>query len=704
MAAQSLTANNNKWRCENRQGISQIGVGNRGITLGIYLFLAVISLVVFGQTIRYEFVNFDDDLYVYNTPAIQSGLTIKGIAFAFTGSHAHNWHPLTTLSHMLDCQLYGLNAGGHHATNIILHTIAVLLLFRALRQITGAVWKSALVAVLFAVHPLHVESVAWVSERKDVLSAVFFFLMLDAYGRYAGAPSRMRYLAVAILFAAGLMSKPMLVSAPIVLVLLDYWPLRRFEQSSLTSEKTKTSKPGNQRRIIRLLLLEKIPLFILSAIACVITFVLQKGATGAIPPLPLIWRVQNAFASYVSYAWKTLWPTHLAVFYPHPNSALAIWEVIVAIALLLAITAAAIFFRSRRPYLLTGWLWYLVMLVPVIGVVQVGEQGHADRYTYLPHIGLFLFIVWLAADIPAVRRSRRFAVASAVAVVIMVALLAWKAFIQTSYWRNSETLWTHALAVTSDNDVAHNNLGYLCADRGELDKAISHFEASLRIRSAKRDVHYDLGSAFVQTNLADALARRGRSDEAMVHYEEAIRLQPNYADAYYNRGNVLFAKGHIDEAIADWEKTLQIQPNDADAHTGLGNALLRKGSLQEAIAHYQQALGLAPEDPHSRNNLAWILATASDPSIRDGTRAVGFAQEAVQLTGGREPRFLRTLAAAYAESGRFSEALAVAQQAAVIATMQGKTDVSNRLKNDLVLYRGRQPVRDPSLTDRGSPP
>jgi tetratricopeptide (TPR) repeat protein/uncharacterized membrane protein YhaH (DUF805 family) len=442
--------------------------------------------------------------------------------------------------------------------------------------------------------------------------------------------------------------------------------------------------------------LEKLPLFVLSAVACILTFVLQKRTAGAIPPLPLLWRVQNALVSYVVYVWETLWPARLAVFYPHPNDTLALWEVIFAILLLLAITAAAIVFRRQRPYLLTGWFWYLVMLIPVIGIVQVGEQGHADRYTYLPHIGLFVAMVWFAIDVATVRRSKaRVTVVTAVAALIILALAS-AAFIQTSYWRNSEVLWTHALAVTSDNDVAHNNLGYLCVDRGELDEAISHFETAARIRSGKRDPHYDLASAFVQMNLADALARKGRSDEAMVHYEEAIRLQPNYADAYYNRGTVLFAKGRIDEAIADWEKALQMQPNDADAHTSLGNALLQKGSLREAIAHYVTALALAPEDPHSRNNVAWVLATASDSSIRDGARAVGFAQEAVQLSGGREPRFLRTLAAAYAESGRFSEAIAVSQQAAVIATMQGKPDMAKRFEKDLVLFRGNLPLRENS--------
>jgi len=436
-------------------------------------------------------------------------------------------------------------------------------------------------------------------------------------------------------------------------------------------------------------------LLVLSVGACVITFVLQKRATGAIPPLPFPWRLQNAFASYVIYVWETLWPTRLAVFYPHPDNTLAIWEVILAIGFLLAITVAAIVFRSKRPYLFTGWFWYLGMLVPVIGIVQVGEQGHADRYTYLPHIGLFLLAVWLVADVTAVRQSRsRFAVASAVVIIVA---LAWAAFIQTSYWRNSETLWTHALAVTSNNDVAHNNLGYLCVDRGELDKAISHFETALRIRSGKPDTHYNVGSAFVQMNLADALARKGQPDEAMVHYEEALKLQPNYADAYYNRGNVLFAKGRIDEAVADWEKTLQIQPNDADAHTCLGNALLRQGSPKEAIAHYERALALAPEDPHSRNNIAWVLATSSDASIRDGARAVEFAREAVELSNSEDPKFLRTLAAAYAESSRFSEAVLTAERGVQTATTQGKSAFANVLERDIALYREHIPLRELSL-------
>ncbi len=646
---------NNKGRSGSRPDASRRSPGWR-IIVSVYLFLVAITLAVFGQTIRYDFVNFDDDLYVYNSPAIKAGLTVKGITFAVISQHAGNWHPLTTISHMVDCQLYGLNAGWHHATNVVLHIIAVLLLFQVLRQMTDAPWKSAVVAALFAVHPLHVESVAWVSERKDVLSAVFFFLTLGAYVHYAQSRSIMRYLLVTVLFVAGLMAKSMLVTAPVVLILLDYWPLNRIR-----------GQQADVGRPLLELVIEKIPLFVLSAGACVITFVLQKRATGAIPPLPLLWRLENALASYVIYVWKTLWPTRLAVFYPHPNNTLSIGQVIFAVALLVAVTAAAAIFRSQRPYLLTGWFWYVVMLFPVIGVIQVGEQGHADRYTYLPSIGLFLAAVWFTADIAKVRGSRsRLVVATAVTMVLPV--LAWTAFVQTSYWRNSRTLWNHALAVTSDNDVAHNNLGYLCADRGELDEAISHFESAAKIRSGKTNPHYDAGSAFVQMNLADSLARKDRSDEAMAHYEEAIRLQPYYADAYYNRGNVLFAKGRIDEAIADWEWTLQLQPNDADAHTSLGNAFLRQGSFKDAIAQYEMAVALAPEDTHSRNNLAWTLATSSDDSIRDGAKAVGFAEQAVV-------------------------------QAAAIANMQGKRGLATSLEKDLVLYRANLPLRTGSLGD-----
>src|SRR5438128_1181317 len=593
----------------------------------VYLFLAAITWLVFGQTMRHDFVNFDDHVYVYDNPLITRGLTIDGIVGAFIHAHARNWHPLTTISHMLDCQLYGLNAGGHHFTNLALHTIAVLLLFRVLRVMTGAFWPSAFVAALFAIHPLHVESVAWVSERKDMLSAVFFMLTLAAYVRYARAPSTGRYFIVALIFTLGLMSKPMLVTVPFVLLLLDYWPLRRFGKVPLKSRGGIVSWLNRRPNY---LFLEKTPLLVFSGLSCLATIQAQDSATGLLEQLPFTWRLNNALVSYIEYLWQTFWPVGLAVFYPYPNNALSIWQVALATTFLLAISAIVILLRKKRPYVLAGWFWYVGMLVPVIGIVQIGEQGHADRYTYLPHIGLFLVIVWTAADLATAWHLRREYLW--LAATTTIAILSYGAVVQTAFWKNSEALWNHTLSVTSNNDFAHNNLGFLYLRRGELDKAISHFETALKIRSSNSQTRYNLGTGLVHMNLANALARDGRPEEAIVHYEEAVKLRPDYGDTYYNFGSVLFQQGRIDDAIAQWEKALAMQPNDAGAHTSLGNAFLQKGWPDKAIAHYQKAVEIDPREANARNNMAWVLATSSDPSIRNGAMAVSLATQAVEIS------------------------------------------------------------------------
>ena len=659
----------------------------------VYLALTAIAWLVFGQTLRHDFVNFDDHVYVYDNPLVRGGLTINGLVGAFTHPHARNWHPLTTISHMLDCQLYGLNAGGHHFTSVALHTIAVLLLFRVLRVATGALWPSAFVAALFAIHPLHVESVAWVSERKDVLSAVFFMLTLAAYVRYARAPSPGRYFIVAMIFALGLMSKPMLVTVPFVLLLFDYWPLRRFD-------KVARLKPGVGitswlNRKPSLLFLEKTPLLVLSGLSCLVTIWAQDQATGLLEQLPFTWRLNNALVSYVEYVWQTFWPARLAVFYPHPNNPLSIWQFTLATALLLAVSATAIFLRKKRPYLLTGWFWYVGMLVPVIGIVQIGEQGHADRYTYLPHIGLFLLIVWAAVDLAVAWHLRRKYLWLAATTTITV--LTYGAAVQTSFWKNSEGLWDHALSVTSNNDFAHNNLGFLYLQRGELDKAISDFEMALKIRSSNSQTRYNLGTALVHMNLANALARKGRPEEAIVHYEEAVRLRPDYGDAYYNFGSVLFQQGRIDDAIAQWQKALAIQPNDAAAHTSLGNAFLQKGWPEEAIVHYQSALQIDPGEVNARNNMAWVLATSSDPSIRNGAKAVSLAAEAVEISGGKDAIFFRTLAASYGECGKFADAIAAAEKGQRIAISRGDSHLARTLEKDIALYRADIPLHQAAL-------
>ena len=657
------------------------------------LVLIAITWLVFGQTLGHDFINFDDHVYVYENPQITRGLTVDGLIGAFTHTHARNWHPLTTISHMLDCQLYGLKAGGHHFTNVLLHTIAVALLFLVLRQMTGALWQSAFAAGVFAIHPLHVESVAWVAERKDVLSAVFFMLTLLAYVRYARAPSSGGYLAVAVFFALGLMSKPMLVTLPFVLLLLDYWPLERFHKSVSSTSKSKAAPWLDRQSIPQRLFVEKIPLFVLSVFSCIATLLAQREGAGAIAQLPLMWRLNNAFVSYVAYIWEMFWPARLAVFYPHPNNRLAFWQIILAIVFLVAVSLCAILLRKERPYILTGWFWYVGMLVPVIGFLQVGEQAHADRYTYLPQIGLYVLIVWAIADlIESWRALRPF---FAVAAPMTIAALGWCALIQTSHWKNSETLWSQALAVTSDNDVAHNNLGFLLLRRGEFDRAVSHFQTALNIRSSSAESHYDLGAALIHNNLGNALARKGLPHDAIPRYEEAIKLRPDYADAHYNFGSVLFQEGRIDEAIEHWQKALAIQPRDAGVHTGLGNAFLKKGSVTQAIVEYENALQIAPQDPLAGNNLAWVLTTSSDGSIRDGAKAVVLAEQAVQLSGGRDPNYLRTLAAAYAESGRFTEASAAAERALEI-TLQHKSGLANTIKKEITLYHMHTPLRGTS--------
>jgi protein O-mannosyl-transferase len=656
------------------------------LVIYVCLILGAITWLVFSQTLRHDFVNFDDHVYVYDNPRITQGLTVDGIIGAFAHAHARNWHPLTTISHMLDCQLYGLKAAGHHFTNVLLHTIAVLFLFLVLKQMSDAFWQSAFVAALFAVHPLHVESVAWVAERKDVLSAVFFMLTLGAYMRYVRRRSAGRYLAMAVLFALGLMCKPMLVTLPFVLLLLDYWPLKRIKA------RRQKSDVRDQRSLLALVV-EKIPLFALSAISCVATLLVQRQGPAAIDQLPVVWRLNNAFVSYVTYIWQMFWPARLAVFYPHPNNQLASWQIILALLFLIAVSLWAILLRRRRPYILTGWFWYIGMLVPVIGLVQVGEQARADRYTYLPQIGLYILVVWGLADLIPQSPERARRAFFAIAAPTVIAALSLCAFVQASHWKNSETLWNHALAVTSDNDVAHNNLGFLFVRRGELDAAISHFEKALNIRSRNAQTHYNLGAALIHNNLGNALARKQLPNEAIAHFQQAVKLRPDYADAYYNFGSVLFQHGRISEAITQWQKALAIQPRDAEVHKSLGSAFRKKGMLKEAIVEYQQALEIAPQDGLTLSTLAWIFATTSDVSIRDGGKALELAQQAVQLSSGEDPNFFRTLAAAYAENSRFSEAIAAAEQAMQAAIVQGKPGLAKTLEGEITVYRGHAPLR-----------
>src|SRR6266498_5997802 len=608
-------------------------------TVGICLSLAVLTWLVFGQTLWHDFINYDDPHYVYENTKITGGLSINGIAWAFTHIHSLNWHPLTTISHMLDCQLYGLKAGWHHFTNVLLHSLAAILLFLALQQMTGAVWRSAFLAAVFAIHPLRVESVAWIAERKDVLSGVFFMLTLLAYMYYVRLPQIRGYLLVVFLFACGLMCKPMLVTLPFVLLLLDYWPLDRIK--------------GQLRNRVA----EKIQLIALSAVSSVITFLVQKGAVGGTEELPILERINNAVVSYVLYIWQMLWPVDLAVFYPHPENRLPLWEVVSCFLVLICITVTAIAVRKQRPYLLTGWLWYLGMLVPVIGLVQVGWQGRADRYTYLPQIGLYIAGTWAVADLTARWRRQRELLSASAAVIISV--LSWRAWIQTSYWRDSETLFTHALAVTSNNDVAENNLGIVFLRKGKLDDAISLLQAAVDLRPENSPAH---------ENLAKALLQKGQVADALVHYRKLLELQPDNIEVHNIVGTVLIQQGRIREGVEEWQKVLAIQSDN-------GNAI---------------------------SNLAWVFATSPDDSLRDGAQAVQLAEQALRISGARIPIIFRTLAAAYAENGQFSEAIQTAQRGIELANSRGNSGLATELQSNIVLYQARQPLRDPSLTNGSS--
>jgi Flp pilus assembly protein TadD len=666
--------------------------------VAVCLALAALTWVVFGQTLGYGFVNYDDRVYVVQNQQIHGGLTLSGIAWAFSHAHAGNWHPLTTLSHMADYQLFGLTAGGHHFTNVLLHTAAVLLLFFVLRQLTGAgrIWPSAFVAALFAIHPLRAESVAWIAERKDVLSAVFFMLTLWAYARYARERSARRYITTAAFLVAGLLSKPMLVSVPVVLLLLDYWPLGRSGKAEDRGEKTEGRSRKKEKENWSRLIIEKIPLVVLCIPSMVATFVIQERSAGSIAQLPLVWRLENAVVSCIIYLRQMVWPMDLAVFYPNPEDHLAIGQVAGAVLLLLAITLFVVAARKTRPYLLVGWLWYLVMLIPVLGIVQVGLQGHADRYTYLPQIGLYMAITWWVVDLVGTRPARRRILGWAAAIIVAgLSACAWK---QVSYWKESETLWRHALAVTRDNDVAQTNLGMVLAEGDRIDEGIAHLREALVIRSGATHPHYALTLALIHSDLGFALARKGALDEAIEHLHTAVELRPDYPDAHYNLAAALSQEGKTREAIEEYRKTLALRPTDAEAHTSLGNALAQEGFVSEAMEHYETALQLAPDTVLARNNLAWILCASPDAAIRNGPRAIELARQAVELSGGDNPLFVRTLAAAYAEAGRFTDAVETIERATHMAEGQNDEAAVRLLQKDADRFRSKIPLRDESLS------
>jgi len=552
--------------------------------LAVVALTFLLILAIYGQTLGHGFVNFDDDKYVYDNPRVLEGLRLDGVAWAFTTDHVHNWHPLTWLSHMVDAQLFGAWPGGHHLTSILLHACNGALLYYVLRRATGRPDAAALAALLFAVHPQRVESVAWVSERKDVLSGFFCLVTLAAYFAYAERRSAPRYLVVALAFIAGLLSKQMLVTLPFALLLLDIWPLGRL------------TKDGWRRCVV-----EKLPLLALTVLFSAVVFLVQSrtGVVKGLDAYPLSIRLGNAIVSYGAYLGDMVWPVNLAAFYPHPGHDLS-WGMVAGVfALLAAITAATLAFGRTRPYLAVGWLWYMGTLVPVVGLVQVGLQARADRYTYLPAIGVAAAAVWLAADTS--RGRPRLRIGAAVIAVALIGALSVLSYGQAATWRSNETLYTRVITTQPPHPWPHLGLGASYFTRGDLDRAKEAFETARALDPAQLDAHYGLGI------IAAELSRHA---DAVAHFETVLAEAPRFLDARYQLGVSLVALGRTEEAIAALELAAAQRPNDARAITALGVALANVGRFDKARQAFEEALRLDPSCEDARRNLSLIENSA----------------------------------------------------------------------------------------------
>jgi Flp pilus assembly protein TadD len=586
------------------------------------LFLVIITGTAYLQVKDHDFVNYDDNEYIAENLHVQAGLTFENVAWAFGTYHVSNWHPLTWISHMLDVQLFGLKPGAHHIINLLFHVANTLLLFLVLHRMTNVLWQCVFVAAVFALHPLHVESVAWASERKDVLSTFFWLLTIGAYVYYVERPGFKRYLLVILCLALGLMSKPMLVTLPFVLLLLDYWPLHRLQSEDQTKthqklpekpaeHRDKKQKPRNnsdkipsqmdktvlansQWSIIRQLVLEKVPLLVLSVSSCIITYIAQQkgGSLRTLEVFPLTTRIANASVSYVGYVWKMIWPDNLAVFYPHPGM-LPLWQVLGASLLLIGITLMVICTAKRLPYLAVGWLWYIGTLVPVIGIVQVGLQARADRYTYIPLIGLFIIVAWgIPESLKRWRHRKEALFASAALSLSCLFIVTWT---QVGYWQNSITLFDHTLKVTAHNSIAHYNRATAYLELGNYRQAIGDYDRAIEINPKSAEAYYNRGTAY---------GRLGNDKQAIGDYDRAIEISPRHANAYNNRGIVYGRLGNNRQAIEDYGKAIEINQKNAEAYYNRGIVYARLSNYKQAIGDFDRAIELNPKSAEAHYNRA----------------------------------------------------------------------------------------------------
>ena len=719
----------------------------------ICLFLVIATLATYWQVMNYPFVNFDDYSYILNNHFVQKGFTWEGIFWAFSFKSLTYWHPVVWLSHMLDYHIYGLIPGMHHTVSLILHIANSLLVFMVLKQMTGALWRSATVAALFALHPINVESVAWVAERKNVLSAFFWMLTMLTYIYYSKQPSFYRYITTNLLFVLGLMAKPVLVTLPFVFLLLDYWPLQRLRFGKNKTIQPGVSISGFQESSVFRLILEKIPFIVFSAASVYISSLAFQHNKMIISTesVPIKLRIFNALVSYISYIKKMIWPDNLAIYYPYPD-ALPLWQITGATLILIGITILVIWMLKTKPYFAIGWFWYIGTMAPVIGFAQAGLwPAMADRYAYVPLIGLYILIAWGARDIASTLHYKKILPAVIAVILMIFAITTWR---QEQYWSSSVALFEHALDVTGmKNYIAHYKLGDALAEEGRNAEAIEHYHEALQTKSKYwPGIYLNLGVALMSVNKIDesidnfsralqikpdfaeahnnmgiAFEKHGKFTEAVSHYREALRIKPYYAEAHNNMGVVLEKQGNFSEAIKHYFEALKTNPKYASAHNNLGNAMAKQGNFKAAVYHYQEALRINPkyaeacynlgkiyvnrnkigkgiffykkaielnsEMPQVLYSLSWLLASHEDEKFRNGKEALVLAKELCKITRNAQPRALDALAAAYAETGKFDIAVLTAQKGIALAKHQGLEELVLELRKRLELYKTAQPYR-----------
>jgi tetratricopeptide (TPR) repeat protein len=663
----------------------------------VCLLLALVTLLVYMPAAHHTFVMYDDGDYITENLVVQNGLTWAGIKWAFTTLHAANWHPLTWISHMADCQFFGLNAGGHHCVNALLHAVNGALLFVLLLRLTAAFWPSVFIAALFAWHPLHVESVAWASERKDVLSTFFELLALLAYVRCVQRRSKaegrdssgqtttpaldsrlstLDYFFALFFFACALMSKPMPVTMPFVMLLLDCWPLKRYSIFDI------------RYSIFLRLAFEKWPFFLLSAASSIVTYFSQRSsAVVSLKGLPPDLRADNIIVSYVRYLLKLFWPENLAVIYPLPKL-YPLWQLMLATVALIAICWLVWRGRGRFAYLPVGWLWFLGTLVPVIGIVQVGSQAMADRYSYFPSIGIFIAVVFGARDLAARFQLSKTTVAVAGGSILAICLILTRQ--QLSYWSNDETLFRHAIAATDENEVAHLNLGVALEKQGRKTEALAEYRTALRIYPKSVDT---------LNNIANLLDDIGDTNAALSEYQEAQRLDPKDVPPHNNLGTFYVEIGRLDDAMKQYAEAARLDPTDPHAFYLTGKLLIREGRDSEAIPQFQKAAQFGPNNFQMLAYIARVLASDEKPGIRNGNTAYLLASKANALTDGVQPAMLDTLAMAYAELGRFDDAKQAEQDAITLASKYSFKDDVDAMNERLQLYKNSQPYRESYTND-----